>query len=89
DWVSLDGTSIDGWVQDVGSFYTKVVQWDKRPIYVPNYKLMSMNVQNNSRMTHRRIKYDLNLRLRDIPNIPQIVRDMQEMINEHEDIDHI
>lgn len=89
DWVCLDGTSIDGWVQDVGSFYTKVVQWDKRPIYVPNYKLMSMNVQNNSRMTHRRIKYDLNLRLRDIPNIPQIVRDMQEMINEHEDIDNI
>ncbi|CAE7266635.1 ynaI [Symbiodinium natans] len=89
DWVSLDGTSIDGWVQDVGTFYTKIVQWDKRPIYVPNYKLMSMNVQNNSRMTHRRIKYDLNMRLQDIPKIPQIVRDMQDMINEHEDIDNI
>ncbi|CAJ1351073.1 unnamed protein product [Effrenium voratum] len=87
DWISLE--EIDGWVQDVGSFYTKVVQWDKRPIYVPNAKLMSMNVQNNSRMTHRRIKYDLKLRLRDIPKIPEIVRDIQEMINEHEDIDNV
>eukprot|EP00931_Biecheleriopsis_adriatica_P033991 TRINITY_DN19681_c0_g1_i1.p1 TRINITY_DN19681_c0_g1~~TRINITY_DN19681_c0_g1_i1.p1 ORF type:complete len:787 (-),score=188.48 TRINITY_DN19681_c0_g1_i1:126-2486(-) len=89
DWVSLGGTPIDGWVQDIGMFYTKVVQWDKRPMYVPNFKLMSMNVQNNSRMTHRRILYDLKVRIRDIPQIPQIVRDMQEMINEHEDVDNV
>lgn len=89
DWISLNGEDIDGWVQDVGTFYTKVVQWDKRPIYVPNAKLMSLNVQNNSRMTHRRIKYDLRLRLQDIPKIPTIVRDIQEMINEHEDIDNV
>jgi len=89
DWISLTSEDIDGWVQDVGSFYTKVVQWDKRPIYVPNGKLMSLNVQNNSRMTHRRIKYDLKLRLRDIPKIPTIVRDIQEMIGQHEDIDNV
>ena len=28
-------------------------------------------------------------RLRDIPKIPTIVRDIQEMINEHEDIDNV
>eukprot|EP00913_Durusdinium_trenchii_P011094 g10416.t1 len=100
DWISLNGEDIDGWVQDVGTFYTKVVQWDKRPIYVPNAKLMSLNVQNNSRMTHRRIKYDLRLRLQDIPKIPTITtaaRTLQrgglwgtkEMINEHEDIDNV
>lgn len=44
--------------------HLQVVQWDKRPIYVPNAKLMSLNVQNNSRMTHRRIKYELKLRRR-------------------------
>lgn len=89
DWISLTDEDIDGWVQDVGSFYTKVVQWDKRPIYVPNGKLMSLNVQNNSRMTHRRIKYDLKLRLQDIPKISTIVREIQEMLAEHEDIDNV
>mmetsp|Transcript_8214 Transcript_8214/g.24942 ORF Transcript_8214/g.24942 Transcript_8214/m.24942 type:complete len:458 (+) Transcript_8214:1-1374(+) len=89
DWVTMADGTIDGWVQDTGTFYTRVMQWDKRPIYVPNFKLMSMNVQNNSRMTHRRIIYDLPLRLRDIPKIPQIVRDMQEMVNSHEDIDPV
>jgi len=89
DWVSMENESIDGWVQDTGTFYTRIVQWDKRPVYIPNFKLMSMNIQNNSRMTHRRILFDLPLRLRDVPNIPQIVQDMQEMINEHEDIDAV
>lgn len=88
DWVSLEG-HIDGWVQDVGTFYTRVVQWDKRPIYVPNFKLMTMNVQNNSRMTHRRVLYELKLRLRDIPKIPQIVQEIQAMIMEHEDVDNV
>jgi len=87
DWVTVQDASIDGWVQSTGTFYTRVVQWDKRPVYIPNVKLMTMNVTNNSRMTHRRILYELPLRLKDIPKIPQIVQDMQEMINEHEDID--
>lgn len=89
DWVTVEDASIDGWVQNTGTFYTRVVQWDKRPVYVPNAKIMTMNVTNNSRMTHRRILYELPLRLKDIPKIPQIVQDMQEMINEHEDIDHV
>jgi len=89
DWVSMENESIDGWVQNTGTFYTRIVQWDKRPVYIPNFKLMSMNIQNNSRMTNRRILFNLPLRLRDIPNIPQIVQDMQEMIIEHEDIDPV
>lgn len=88
DWISLEG-HVDGWVQDVGMFYTRVIQWDKRPMYIPNSKLMNMNVQNNSRMTHRRILYDLKIRIRDIPKIPQIVQEMQQMIYDHEDIDTV
>lgn len=87
DWVTLESGSIDGWVQEIGIFYTRVVQWDKRPMYVPNFKIMTMNVQNNSRMTHRRIIFELRLRLKDIPVIPAIVQEIQEMIENHEDVD--
>jgi len=89
DWVTLEDGSIDGWVQDISTFYTRVIQWDKRPVYVPNSKLMAMNVQNNSRMTHRRVLFDLPLRLSDIPKIPKIVADIQDMIQNHEDIDNV
>lgn len=89
DWVTLEDGALDGWVQAIGVFHTRVVQWDKRPMYVPNFKIMTMNVQNNSRMTHRRIMFKLPLRLRDIPKIPTIVQEIQEMINDHEDVDPV
>eukprot|EP00928_Gymnodinium_smaydae_P061809 TRINITY_DN457_c1_g1_i2.p1 TRINITY_DN457_c1_g1~~TRINITY_DN457_c1_g1_i2.p1 ORF type:complete len:937 (+),score=214.40 TRINITY_DN457_c1_g1_i2:67-2811(+) len=86
DWVTLE-TGQDGWVSDIGLFYTRVIQWDKRPLYVPNFRLVEMLIQNNSRMTNRRIKLDLRIRLQDIPKIPAIVNDLQKMIEDHADID--
>lgn len=88
DWVTLEGP-VEGWVQDVGLFYTLFVQSDKCPLYVPNSQLVSMNIQNNSRRTHRRVLFDLQLRFVDIPKISQIVADIQHMIDHHEDIDNI
>lgn len=87
DWITIDGD--DGWVQAISLFYTRIVQWDKRPMYIPNYKVMSVKVQNNSRMTHRRVLFEMPLRMCDIPKIPTIVKDVQEMINEHEDVDTV
>eukprot|EP00438_Fugacium_kawagutii_P036653 Skav209279 [mRNA] locus=scaffold1552:359305:368836:+ [translate_table: standard] len=78
DWISLTDENIDGWVQDVGSFYTKVVQWDKRPIYVPNGKLMpSLSV-----LCHDPIHECDPILLRDIPKIPTIVQEMQAAAGE-------
>lgn len=88
DWITLE-TGQDGWVKNIGVFYTKVVQWDKRPLYVPNVRLIHMLVENNSRMTHRRIRFDINVRLKDVPKAPAIVKDLQAMLDEHQDIDCI
>ncbi|CAK0908554.1 unnamed protein product [Prorocentrum cordatum] len=88
DWITLEDGQ-DGWVHEIGIFYTKVVQWDKRPLYVPNIRLIHMLVQNNSRMSHRRIRFDINVRLKDIPKVPAIVNDLQGMLEEHNDLDTI
>eukprot|EP00403_Amphidinium_massartii_P016012 CAMPEP_0178428418 /NCGR_PEP_ID=MMETSP0689_2-20121128/30268_1 /TAXON_ID=160604 /ORGANISM="Amphidinium massartii, Strain CS-259" /LENGTH=880 /DNA_ID=CAMNT_0020050191 /DNA_START=142 /DNA_END=2784 /DNA_ORIENTATION=+ len=87
DWVTVG--DVDGWVQDISMFYTKIMQWDKRPMYIPNSDIMATNVQNNSRMTNRRVLFDLKLPLRCIPQIPQIVQDLQEMVENHEDVDDV
>ena len=50
-------------------FLRKVIQWDKRPLYVPNFRIVQMLVQNNSRMTNRRVRFDFKLRLQDIPKV--------------------
>lgn len=87
DWVTLEDLQVDGWVERIGVYHTLVQQPDKRPVYVPNSKLLVSKIRNNSRMTNRRILLTLPLRTADIPKIPQIAQEIQEMINEHEDID--
>eukprot|EP00913_Durusdinium_trenchii_P026183 g24564.t1 len=66
-----------------------VIQWDKRPLYVPNFRIVQMLVQNNSRMTNRRIRFDFKVRLQDIPKIPAIVKEIEETIKNHPQIDGI
>ena len=67
----------------------KVIQWDKRPLYVPNFRVVQMLVQKNSRMTNRRIRFDFKLRLQDIPKVPAIVKEIEEMIRSHQQIDGV
>lgn len=88
DWITLEQGQ-DGWAEEIGLFYTKVIQWDKRPLYVPNFRIVQMLVQNNSRMTNRRIRFDLKLRLEDIPKVPEIVNEIKNMIDTHPEIDSI
>ncbi|GAB5353784.1 hypothetical protein AAMO2058_000063600 [Amorphochlora amoebiformis] len=87
DWVqSTDGT-IDGWVQNVGIYYTVVMRWDKRPLYIPNSKLSMLEIINASRMTNRRILLEIPLKLRDSDQFESIVHEIRELIQNHEDID--
>eukprot|EP00930_Biecheleria_cincta_P097135 TRINITY_DN88858_c0_g1_i1.p1 TRINITY_DN88858_c0_g1~~TRINITY_DN88858_c0_g1_i1.p1 ORF type:complete len:778 (+),score=108.48 TRINITY_DN88858_c0_g1_i1:39-2336(+) len=88
DWITLEQGQ-DGWAEEIGLFYTKLIQWNKRPLYVPNFRIVQMLVQNNSRMTNRRIRFDLQLRLRDIPKVPKIVNDIQKMLDDHPEIDSV
>lgn len=89
DWISSVGLhdQVDGWVLNVGLYHTRLRQQDKRLLYVPNRRMMTTVIRNNSRMTHRRINQEVHLRIRDIPKISKIIQEIQEMINSHEDVD--
>jgi len=87
DWIHSADGSLDGIVEHIGLYYTKVNTWDKRPMYVPNSQFHSMKVINASRMSNRRIVQTLRLRLQDASKIPAIVRDIRQLIVSHAKVD--
>jgi MscS family membrane protein len=54
DWIKVNA-EVEGTVESIGFRSTRVRQFDKAPVYVPNAKLSDNSVINFSAMTHRRI----------------------------------
>jgi MscS family membrane protein len=54
DWIKVDGV-VEGTIESIGFRSTRVRQFDKAPIYVPNAKLSDNALVNYARMSHRRI----------------------------------
>ena len=63
DWIKIDG-GVEGTVEAIGFRSTRVRQFDKAPIYVPNSKLSDTALVNYTRMTHRRIYWMIGIEYR-------------------------
>ena len=63
DWVKIEG-GVEGTVEAIGFRSTRVRQFDKAPIYVPNAKLADTALVNYTRMTHRRIYWMIGIECR-------------------------
>jgi MscS family membrane protein len=58
DWIKIDGV-VEGTVAYIGFRSTKVVRFDKAPVYVPNTKLSENAVTNFTKMSHRQVKFQI------------------------------
>mmetsp|Transcript_12174 Transcript_12174/g.30278 ORF Transcript_12174/g.30278 Transcript_12174/m.30278 type:complete len:830 (+) Transcript_12174:28-2517(+) len=87
DWIHTEDRSLDGWIEHIGWYYTKLNTWEKRPMYIPNSKFSSMVIINASRMSNRRILQTLRLRLQDLRALPDIVREIRLVLLANEEID--
>lgn len=87
DWIASPDKDIEGTVQDIGWRLTRILTFDKRPLYVPNGVFSTIGVINPSRMTNRRIKTTIGLRYCDAHRIAGVISDTQEMLRNHPDID--
>jgi MscS family membrane protein len=87
DWIQLPEKDIEGYVEEIGWYTTRVRTFDKRPIYIPNSMLSNILVSNPSRMTHRQFKQTFSLRNSDIALIPAIVADLRKFFQSHPKID--
>jgi MscS family membrane protein len=87
DHIEISDKSIDGYVEHISWRITTIRSLEKRPIYVPNSLFTLSSLTNISRMSHRRIKQTLALRLDDLPKLTAICHDIERMIATHPDID--
>jgi len=88
DWIHIPDRNIEGIVEEIGWYMTRIRSLDKRPIYVPNSIFSKVVVITPSRMTHRRIKETLGLRYCDMPVLKALIGDIRQMLMQHSDVDH-
>ena len=87
DWIRSPDREIEGKVEHIGWRLTRIVTFEKRPLYVPNSIFSTVSVENPSRMSHRRIKTTIGIRYEDALKVRNIVKDVEEMMRNHLEID--
>ncbi|MBI3211738.1 MAG: mechanosensitive ion channel family protein [Simkania negevensis] len=87
DWIRSPDKEIEGHVEHIGWRLTKILTFEKRPLYIPNGTFSTISVENPSRMTHRRIKTHVEIRYEDASKMRAIVKAVEEMVRAHPEID--
>jgi MscS family membrane protein len=87
DWVRSPDRNIEGVVEHIGWRLTTIRTFDKRPLYVPNATFTTIAVENPSRMFNRRIYETIGIRYVDVGQMSDVVKDIRNMLIDHEDIE--
>lgn len=87
DWIRSPDRQIEGTVEEIGWFTTRIRTFEKWPIYVPNGMFSTILIENPQRMTNRRIKQMLGVRYDDANNISKITAEIKAMLQAHPEID--
>ncbi len=87
DDILLPDSNIEGTVEYIGWYQTRIRSQDKRPIYIPNTLISKVFVINSSRMTHRRLNIQLSIRHEDLSKAPAIIEGIEEYLLAHPAID--
>ena len=87
DWIRSPDKNIEGTVEHIGWRLTRIIKFNKTPLYIPNSMFSSLAVENPSRMTNRRIKETIGIRYQDAAKMRVIVEEVKQMLLNHEAID--
>lgn len=87
DWINLPQNHIEGHVEEIGWYMTRIRTFNKRPIYVPNSTFAKTFVETPSRMSHRQFKEILHLRYQDMNLVRTIIEKIKDLLNRHPQID--
>lgn len=87
DWIHLPEKNIEGTVEEIGWYMTRIRSLDKRPIYIPNSIFSKIVVITPSRMSHRQIKETIGIRPEDLPKLKTIISEIRDMLQQNPEID--
>jgi MscS family membrane protein len=85
--ISIPAHSIEGVVEDIGWYQTRILGLDRKPIIVPNALFIKAQVINTSRRTRRKLEVKISLRHQDLAIAPAIADDIKKFLAKHEAID--
>jgi MscS family membrane protein len=88
EWVSMPERKIDGAIEDIGWYMTRIRDADKRPIYVPNSIFNQTIVITVSRRSNQHLMLRMGLRYKDINSIKAIVDGIRALIINDPRTDH-
>jgi len=86
-WSGVETSTLQGTVERIGWYHTRIVTLDRRPLSIPNSVFATTPIENPGRMYNRRIKASISLRYEDLPHIQQITEAVQHLLETHPDID--
>lgn len=87
DWIQIPDNNIEGHVENIGWYMTRIRSLDKRPIYIPNSVFSKLIIITPSRMTHRQIKEILGLRYEDLPRVRVILEELRSFVKNYPNLD--
>ena len=87
DWIRSPDQQIEGVVAGIGWRQTKIITFEKRPIYVPNSIFSTITVENPSRMSHRRIYEKIGVRYEDVKEVDKIADEIKDYLLNAEQVD--
>lgn len=87
DWIRSPDRQIEGTVVEIGWRITKIMTFQNRPLYVPNYVFSSISVENPGRMSNWRINFSIGIFADDSGKIKPIVSQIKEMLEKNDGID--
>lgn len=87
DWIRSPDRQIEGTVVEIGWRITKIMTFQNRPLYVPNYLFSSISVENPGRMLNWRINFSIGILANDSSKIKPIISQIKDMLEKNEGID--
>ena len=88
DWINLPEHNVEGNVEEIGWYTTRIRTFEKRPVYIPNSMFSKAVVMTPSRMSHRKFDETIGIRYEDIPQAKKIISDIKSMLDDSKDVDH-
>lgn len=86
DWIQIDD-KVNGMVEEIGLRSTKVRTWANTLLFIPNKMVSNEIVENWTRMTKRRVSFNLGVTYETPPDvIEQLVEDFRKILEEDEGV---
>lgn len=87
DWINLPQHKVEGYVEEIGWYMTRIRTFEKRPIYIPNSMFSKVIVMTPSRMSHRKFDEIIGIRYSDMPVAREVIQGIKAMLASHPNVD--